>query len=102
MPSSPLSRRVWSDVDGTSCGFRKAFRLDAEAAVEACTEVLPRNLRGQLDHLLRVEVLTKALEQLLRNIGRRQRECDRVTQDLLLQLGERWAFLEGGQVCYFP
>src|SRR5262245_11758594 len=90
------------DVYGASRPFREALRLDPEAAVEPRPEILPRDRRGQLHHLLRVEVLAQAVEQLLRDVGRRPRQRHGETQDALLQLGERRALLEGGQVGQLP
>src|SRR5262245_27665413 len=65
--------RSCPDVNGASRTFREALRLDPEAAVEAGPEILPCDRRGQLHHLLRVEMLAQAVEHLLRDVGRRPR-----------------------------
>src|SRR5262245_58633688 len=67
------------DVNGASRTFREALRLDPEAAVEAGPEILPADHRGQFHHLLRIEMLAQAVEQLLRDVGRRLRQRHGVT-----------------------
>ena len=83
---------------GDDITLRKAFRFDSKAAVEACPEILPGNRRGQLDHLLRTEMLTEAAEQFLWDIGRRPRQHHRVMQDAFFQFGERGTRLKVGHV----
>src|SRR5215831_17001965 len=51
------------DVNRASRTFREALRLDPEAAVEAGPEILPRDHRGQLHHLLGIEMLAQIVEQ---------------------------------------
>src|SRR5262245_60570665 len=58
------------DVNRASRTLREALCLDPEAAVEAGPEILPRDHRGQLHHLARIEVLAQAVEHLFRDVGR--------------------------------
>ena len=87
-----------SNSDRAGGAFREAFRFDAEAAVETSPKILPSNRRGQFHHLLWIEMLAQAAEQLLRDIGRRPRQCHGVAKDTLFQLGEGRAVFKGGQV----
>src|SRR5262245_55926960 len=73
-PSLRLTGAMAANRDRAHGARREAFRLDPEAAVEACPEILPRDRRGQLHHLPRVEMLAQAVEQLLRDVGRRPRQ----------------------------
>src|SRR6516162_9689364 len=97
-PGSCSSAVMPADRNGARGAFRKAFRLDAETAVEAGAEILPGNCRRQFHHLPRIEMFAQAVEQLLRYLGRRPRHGHGITQDPLFQLGESRAILEVGQM----
>ena len=66
------------DVHRTSWPFGKALRFDAETAVEAGPEILPRDHRRQFHHLPGIQVLSQAAKQLLRNVRRRTCQGDSI------------------------